>query len=77
MELMIQILKPSFLDLHLSISNGFILLYDKRDDIDFDIIRFPVLDGDVPTECTFHNYLGLLECAVNKNKYKSLFGAVM
>ena len=40
-----------FLDLHLSISNGFVSFktYDKRDDFDFDIIvNFPFLDGDVP-----------------------------
>ena len=35
------------LDLHLSISNGFVSskIYDKRDD--FDIFNFPFLDGDV------------------------------
>ena len=39
-----------FLDLHLSISNGFVssIIYDKRDDFDFDIVNFPFLDGDVP-----------------------------
>ena len=39
-----------FLDLHLSISNGFVSskIYDKRDDIDFDIVNFPFLDSDVP-----------------------------
>ena len=32
-----------FLDLHLSISNGFVSskIYDKRDDFDFDIVNFP------------------------------------
>ena len=39
-----------FLDLHLSISNGLVSskMYDKRDDFDFDIVKFPFLDGDVP-----------------------------
>ena len=39
-----------FLDLHLSISNGFVSskIYDKRDDFDFDKVNFPFLDGDVP-----------------------------
>ena len=39
-----------FLDLHLSISNGFVSskIYDKRDEYDFDIVNFPFLDGDVP-----------------------------
>ena len=38
------------LDLHLSISYGFVSckIYDKRDDFDFDIVNFPFLDGDVP-----------------------------
>ena len=39
-----------FLDLHLSISNGFVSskIYDKRYYFDFDIVNFPFLDGDVP-----------------------------
>ena len=34
--------KASFLDLHLSISDGFVKtkIYDKRDDFDFDIVNF-------------------------------------
>ena len=36
-----------FLDLHLSISNGFVSskIDDKRDDFDFDIVNFSFLDG--------------------------------
>ena len=32
-----------FLDLHFSVSNGFVSskIYDKRDDSDFDIVNFP------------------------------------
>ena len=39
-----------FLDLHLSISNGFVSskIYDKRCDFEFDIVNFSFLDGDVP-----------------------------
>ena len=39
-----------FLDLHLSIYNGFVSskIYDKRGDFDFDIVNFPFLDGDIP-----------------------------
>ena len=39
-----------FLDLHQSISNGFVSskIYDKCDDFHFDIVNFPCLDGDVP-----------------------------
>ena len=43
-----------FLDLHLTISDGFISskMYDKRDDFDFDIVNFPFLDGDIPHATT-------------------------
>ena len=46
------------LDLHLSISNGFVVskIYDKRDDIDFDTVNFPFLDGDVPRRPSFEVY---------------------
>ena len=39
--------EASFLDLHLSISDGFVKtkIYDKRDDFHFDIVNFPFLDG--------------------------------
>ena len=39
--------KASFLDLHLSISDGFFKtkIYDKRDD--FDIMNLPFVDGGV------------------------------
>ena len=37
--------EASYLDLHLSISDGFAKTktYDKRDDFDFDIVNFPFL----------------------------------
>ena len=59
-----------FLDLHLSISNGFVSskIYDKRDDFDLDIVNFPFLDGEFPvlpiTGFIFLNLFGLLECLV-------------
>ena len=39
--------ETSFLDLHLSISDGLVKtkIYDKRDDFHFDIVNFPFLDG--------------------------------
>ena len=62
-----------FLDLHLSISNGFVsskiydkrpkaplALYDKRDDFDFDIVNFPFLDGDVPRRPSYGVYISQL-----------------
>ena len=49
-SIFIGVFKISFLDLHLSVANGFVLskIYDKRDDFDSDIVNFPFLDGDVP-----------------------------
>ena len=43
-------IEAPFLDLHLSISNGFVSskIYDKCDGFDFDIVNFPFFDGDVP-----------------------------
>ena len=51
-----------FLDLHLSISNGFVSskIYDKRDDFDFDIVNFPFLDGGVPRSTSYEVYISQL-----------------
>ena len=51
-----------YLDLHLSISNGFVSskIYDKRDDFDFDIVNFPFLDGDVPRRPSYGIYISQL-----------------
>ena len=50
------------MDLHLSISNGFVSskIYDKRDDFDFDIINFPFVDGDVPRSTSYGVYISQL-----------------
>ena len=54
--------EASFLDLHLSISDGFVQtkIYDKRDDFDFDIVNFPFLDGDVPHSTSYGVYISQL-----------------
>ena len=51
-----------FLDLHLSISNGFVSfkIYNKRDDFDFDTVNFPFLDGDVPRPTSYGVYISQL-----------------
>ena len=51
-----------FLDLHLSISSGFVSskIYDRRDDFDFDIVTFPFLDGDVPRRPSYEVYISQL-----------------
>ena len=50
------------LDLHLSISNGFVSskIYDKCDDFDFDIVNFPFLDGEVPHSTSYDVYISQL-----------------
>ena len=54
--------EASFLDLHLSISDGFVKtkIYDKRDDFDFDIVNFSFLDGDAPRSISFGVYISQL-----------------
>ena len=51
-----------FLDLHLSISNGFVSskIYDKGDDFDLEIVNFPFLDGDVPRSTSYGVYISQL-----------------
>ena len=46
----------------LSISNGFVSskIYDKRDDFDFDIVKFLFLDGDVPRRPSYGVYISQL-----------------
>ena len=55
-------LRPHFLDLHLSISDGFVKtkIYDTRDDFDFDNVNFPFLDGDVPRSASYGVYISQL-----------------
>ena len=52
------------MNLHLSISNGFVSSknYDKRDDFDFDIllVNFPFLDCDVPYRPSYEVYISQL-----------------
>ena len=52
--------ETSFLNLHLSISDGFVKtkIYDKRDD--FDIVNFPFLDCDVPCSTSYGVYISQL-----------------
>ena len=58
----------SFFDLHLSRSDDFVKtkIYDKRDDVDFDIVNFPFLDYDIPHPMVFIflSLIDLLECLV-------------
>ena len=51
-----------FLDLNLSITNGIVSskVYDKRDDLNFEIVNFPFLDGDVPSSPSYGVYVSQL-----------------
>ena len=60
-----------FLDLHLTISDCLVSskIYDKRDDFDLDIVKFPFFMGIFLaalqlTGLLYHSLLGLLECRV-------------
>ena len=50
------------MDIHLSISKGFVSskIYDKRDEFDFDIVNFSFLDGDVPRDPSYGVYISKL-----------------
>ena len=50
------------MDLHVSISDDFVKpkIYDKRDNLDFDIVNFPFLDGDVPRSASYGVYISQL-----------------
>ena len=57
-----------FLDLNLSITNGIVSskIYDKRDDFNFEIVNFPVLDGDVPRSPSYGVYISLLQQGISE-----------
>ena len=54
--------KVPFSDLHLSSANVFVSskINDKRHDVDFDIVNFPFLDGDVPRRALYGVYISQL-----------------
>ena len=53
--------ETAFLDLNTSINNDTVStnIYDKRDDIDFDIVNLPFLDGEVPRCPSYSVYISL------------------
>ena len=46
----------------MSISNDIVstIIYDKRDDFDFEIVNFSILDGDVPRSTSYGDYISQL-----------------
>ena len=65
------------MDLHLSISNGFVSsrIYDKRDDFDFDVVNFPFSDGDVPHSTSYGVYISQLIRFARGSSYVADFNA--
>ena len=50
-----------FLDLNLSITGKVSSkIYDKREDFNFEIVKFPFLDGDVPRSPSYGAYISQL-----------------
>ena len=54
--------EAAFLDLNLSIHNDIVStkIYDKRDAFNFDIVKFPFLDGDVHQRPSYSVYISQL-----------------
>ena len=65
----------AFLDLHLSIFDDIVYtkIYDKRDDFDFDIVNFPLLDGDVPRSTSYGVFISQLIRFVRASSYVADF----
>ena len=62
--------QASFLDLDLSITNGLVQKkYVKREDVTFEIVNFPFLDGDVPRCPSYGVYIYLATYSF----FKSMF----
>ena len=57
-----SVTEVSFLDLNLFISNDIVSIknYDKRDYSNFEIVNFPLLDGDVPRSTSYEVYISQL-----------------
>ena len=69
--------KVAFLDLHLSIYNDIVptIIYDKRDDFDFEIVNFQFLDGDVPRSSSYGVYISQLILFAGAYSYVADFNA--
>ena len=65
-----------FSDLDLSITNDIVssMIYDKRDDINFEIVNYPFLDGDVPRSLSYGVYILQLFC---NRTYQNLYCMVI
>ena len=68
-------IEATFLDMHLSISYDIVStkIYDKRDDFDFEIVNFPILDGDVPRSTSYRVYISQLILFARASSYVADF----
>ena len=50
--------------MNLSITNGIVSykIYDRQDDFNFEIVKFPFLDGDFPRSPSYGVYISQLTC---------------
>ena len=67
--------EAAFLDLHLSISKDIVstIIYDKRDEFDFEIVDFLLSDGDVPRSTSYGVYISQLICFAKASSYVADF----
>ena len=67
--------KASFLDLHLSILDGFVTtnIYEKRDDFDFVNFAFLYVDGGIPRSTPYGVYMSQLIRFARKSSYVDNF----
>ena len=63
------VFEASFLDLHISIANGFVSskIYDKRDDFDFNIVNILFLDAYVPRRASYGVYISYTYWCIHTN----------
>ena len=71
--------ETSFLYLHFSISDGFVKtkINDKQDDFDFDIVKFPFLDGDVPRSTSYSVYISQLVRDARESRLTALLTSLV
>ena len=67
--------EAAFLDLYLPISNDIvsIKMYDKSDDLDFEIVNFPFFDCDVPRSTSHGVYISQLIRFARSSSYVTDF----
>ena len=65
----------NLITLHLSISNDIVStkIYDERDDLNFEIVNFPFLDGDVPRSTSYGVYISQLICFARASSFVADF----